>query len=101
MKTAVTAYLIVVAVTSLWAFVAYGIDKRRVKRVIAVCRKPACTCLPWWAAGRVLWQHSEFSAQDAEAQLPACVLDGCRAPPGASRKRGIQDVLALMRRGTR
>ena len=31
MKTAVTAYLIVVAVTSLWAFVAYGIDKRRAK----------------------------------------------------------------------
>ena len=29
MKTAITAYLIVAAITSLWAFVAYGIDKRR------------------------------------------------------------------------
>lgn len=31
MKTAATVYLIVVAVTSLWAFVAYGVDKRRAR----------------------------------------------------------------------
>jgi len=31
MKTVIAIYVLVVAVTSLWAFVAYGIDKRRAK----------------------------------------------------------------------
>ena len=55
-------YMIVVAATSLWAFVAYGIDKRRAQTGIGECGKAACTCWLWWAAGRVHWSHSEFSA---------------------------------------